>query len=203
MSIIDLNNRITADWQKYNAYKKSANSLIYVQGKVNLDSSGPTSLILTVGSQYYDCSKRKYFQISEKGLRVKPGKSVLIETKEILAMPYNVFGAIYGIGKNIFKGGFLSNGKINPGFHDHLKLGYYNGSDTDIIFNPNDILACCSFFDVEITIVNELETYLTNPEPELESSSFANKLKQFLVNNWYSCLSLIVAILAVLIAALK
>lgn len=200
MSIINLNQRITKDWNQYNKALKSSSSLIFINGNVILQNVGPASLNLTVGDRWYDCSKKKYYKISGKGIKVKPGKSIIIETKQEIAMPYNVFGIIFGTGKNIFKGGFISTGKINPGFHGVLKIGYYNGSDSVIVFEPEDLLACCSFFDIETTLDTPLEKYLTEPEPEFAPNSFFQKSKIWLVDNWYSLLSLIVSILAIIFA---
>lgn len=201
MAIVNLNKRITKDWNQYNRSLKSCKSLIFINGEVVLKNVGPASLNITVGDRWYDCSKNKYYAIPEKGLKVKPGKSIIIETKQEFALPYNVFGIIFGTGKNIFKGGFISTGKINPGFHGVLKIGYYNGSDSVIIFNRNDLLACCSFFDIETTLESPLEKYLTEPEPEFEPNTIPQKIKLWLVDNWYAVVSIILSVIAIIFAA--
>lgn len=200
MSIVDLNKRITKEWSSYNRSLKSCKSQIYINGDVILENVGPASMNLTVGERWYDCSKKKFYKISDRGIKLKPGKSIIIETKQELAVPYNVFGVIFGIGKNIFKGGFVSTGKINPGFHGVLKIGYYNGSDSVIVFQPGDLLACCSFFDIETTLETPLEKYLTDPEPEFAPNTWFHKTKLWFFDNWYSIISIIVSFLAIIFA---
>lgn len=200
MAIVDLSKRITKDWNLYNRSLKSNKSLIHINGDVILENVGPASMNLTVGKRWYDCSKKKYYSISDKGLKVNPGKSIIIESKQEIAVPYNIFGVIFGTGKNIFKGGFISTGKINPGFHGVLKIGYYNGSDSVIVFEPDDLLACCSFFEVETTLETPLEKYLTEPEPEFAPNTLFQRVILWLTENWYSIISLIVSILAIIFA---
>ena len=196
MSIIDLNCRITQNWDEYNNAIKSSKSLIHVNGDVLLDNVGPASMNLTVGNRWYNCAEKKYYQISDKGIKVKPGKSIIVETKQKIAVPYNVFGIIFGTGKNIFKGGHVSTGKINPGFHGELKIGYYNGGDSVIVFKPGNLLACCSFFEIERTLDSPLESYLKDPEPELAPNRWFEKIKIWFSDNWYSALCLFVSVLA-------
>lgn len=200
MAIIDLNKRTTKDWNAYNAAIKSCKSLIHITGDVILENVGPASMNLTVGERWYDCAKKKYYQIPEKGVKVKPGKSIIIETKQEISVPYNMFGIIFGTGKNIFKGGHVSTGKINPGFHGVLKIGYYNGGDSVIVFRPGNLLACCSFFEIETTLDAPLQKYLTDPEPEFAPNKWSDKLQIWFVDNWYSVISLIVSFLALIVA---
>lgn len=82
-----------------------------------------------------------------------------------------------------------------------LKIGYYNGSDSVIIFNRNDLLACCSFFDIETTLESPLEKYLTEPEPEFEPNTIPQKIKLWLVDNWYAVVSIILSVIAIIFAA--
>lgn len=150
MSIINLSNRITSDMSDYEDNKKSARSLIYVNEEILHDVCSEESLILTVGDSYMKNSQ--LIKIPENGLTVKPGESVLIRTKQKIAIPLNVVGAIYGMGGNIFNGGFISSGKIDQGFYDYLKIGYYNGSKHKVVFNENDVLACAIFYSTENTM---------------------------------------------------
>lgn len=196
MSIVDLGNRITTDWEEYNKFVKSNDSLIYVDGRIILKDVGPASINITVGSQWRDITKNKSYQIGEDGIKVQSGKCILIETEQRIALPYNIFGVVYGTGKNIFRGGFVSTGKINPGYNGNLKIGYYNGNSKTICFKKGDLLACCSFYNMETTTKNALENYINTSEPEILEPNVKSRVWAFITKNWYAILSLIISIVA-------
>lgn len=203
MSVVDLSSRITQDWDKYNGYLKSSDSLIYIDGDILLKNVGPASVNITVGNRWYDYSKNKYFTIPSNGIKLKSKDNITIEISQTIGLPYNIFGAIFGTGKNIFKGGFISTGKINPGYKGKLKIGYYNGSMGDVTFKPGDLLACCTFFEMETSTDSPLEFYISEPEPEVEIRNIYSKIKHWIHDNWYSVLSSILAIIAIVVAILK
>lgn len=199
MSVIDLGNRITKEWDEYNEYVKSNDSLIYIDGEIILKDVGPASINVTVGEKWHDITKGKVYKIPESGIKVKSGENILVETAQRIALPNNVFGVLYGTGKNIFRGGFISSGKINPGFNGCLKVGYYNGNSRTICFKPGDLLACCTFFNMETTTNNALEYYLYTPEPELLEPKLGGKMLTWLKKNWYSVVSLFLSIIAIVV----
>lgn len=190
MSIINLSSRITSDMNDYEDNKKSAKSLIYVNEEVSHDICSEETLILTVGDSYMKNSQ--LIKIPDKGLVVKPSESVLIRTKQKIATPLNVVGIVYGMGSNIFNGGFISTGKIDQGFYDYLKIGYYNGSKHNVIFSEGDVLACAIFHSTENTMkaAKTEKAYDRIPNYSVKRT---DKIIEFMGNNWISLLSLFVA----------
>lgn len=199
MSVVDLGIRVTQEWDKYNEYVKSNDSLIYIAGEVILKDVGPASLNVTVGEKWHDLTKGKVYKIPESGIKVKPGENILVETAQRIALPNNVFGVLYGTGKNIFRGGFISSGKINPGFNGCLKVGYYNGNKRTICFKPGDLLACCTFFNMETTTSSALEYYLDTPEPELLEPNSWVKMWTWIKKNWYAIISVCLSTIAIIV----
>lgn len=199
MAIVDVGERVTNDKKVYNSALKSSKSYIYLEDGVSSENAAPATINLTVGNQWYNCHDEKFYQIPPKGIKVKPGRSVVLETKQTIGLPYNVFGIIFGTGKNIFRGGFVSTGKIDPSFYDTLKIGYYNGSNTTITFKTDDPLASCSFFDVETTLEAPIHDSKGNPAM-MAPDTFFQKSKLWFSDNWYSVISIIVSILALIIA---
>ncbi len=200
MSVVDLSKRISDNWDEYNQYKKSEDSKIYIKGDIILDNVGPASVNITAGERWYDYTKNKYYKIPFEGIKLKPGKNITIETSQKFALPYNIFGVIYGTGKNIFRGGFVSSGKINPGFCGYLKIGYYNGSDGTICFRKGDLLACCAFHEMETHIENALEHYLSDVEAEILDNRGIRKVINWCKDNWYSLLSILISICALVVS---
>lgn len=193
MSVVDLNSRITNNWQDYYNYKKSSSSYIHIKGPVYLDDSGPATIDISVGESYYDYKRGRELKIPPKGLRISPGKSVLLTIEQKIALPLNVFGIVSGKGKNIFKGCFISCGKINPGYEGNLKIGFFNGNSKVIVVNKGDVLACCSFFNIETYMKAPLQDYQKAPEPTVMNQGFG-AVQMWLKDNWYSMLSLLIAL---------
>ncbi len=203
MSVVDLSKRITDNWDDYCSSLKSSESLIFITNAVDSKKDGPCSMNLTVGKQWYDTRKKKYFQIPDKGLKIRPGKSKMIETKQTICLPYNVYGELTGTGQVILQGGFISCGKINPSHEGPLRIGFYNGSDSTIIFEKDDLLACCTFFDMDTTLINKLQKPYTDPEPELVKYPFPMKILVWLSRNWYSVLTLLVALASAVLSLIS
>lgn len=197
MAVIDLGNRITEDWDKYNECVKSSDSLIFIDGEIILKDVGPASVNVTVGDKWHDIEKGKVYKIPKAGIKVKSGENILIETSQRIALPNNVFGVLYGTGKNIFRGGFISSGKINPGFNGCLKVGYYNGNSRTICFKPGDLLACCTFLNMETTTNNALEYYINTPEPQILETKIIVKLLMWLKKNWYVIVTICLSIISI------
>lgn len=190
MSIINLENRITSNIEIYENNRKSAKSYIFINDLPTFDKGNKETLILNVGDHYIQDSQN--IAIPEKGYVVKPGKSVLFETEQKISTPLNVIGVIYGIGTNIFNGGFISAGKIDQGFSDNLKIGFYNAGKHNITFKKGDALACAIFYETEDTMMAVM------PERKYERIPVYNikkldKIKSYFSDNWLSFVSLAIA----------
>lgn len=200
MSIINLHKRMTSSLSEYEDNKKSAKSLIYISDDFKHDACSPEVLILTVGGSYYLNSQP--IKIPNKGLVIKPGESKVIETKQELAIPLNVIGAIYGIGTNIYQGGFVSSGKIDQGYMGTLKIAFFNGSKTNFTFKKDDVLASAMFYNTEETLAAALVEQQYDKCPSYTMTK-SDKIKSFLSNHWISLLSLGVAVAALIVDFIK
>lgn len=152
MPIVCLSKRVTGNDVEFNNAMNSADSLLYLQGFDStssdvFDASGTDCLILRVGDKWFDRSR--YVQISNAGIKVKPHSSVVVETLEKIALPLNMYGLLFGAGKNIYSGGFISSGKIDPGFSGNLRIGFHNGSSHPVTLKPGDKIAYSLFLDME------------------------------------------------------
>lgn len=190
MSIINLEHRVTEDYAIYESNRKSAKSYIFIDEKPRFDNVSKETLILNVGDHYIKDSQN--IAIADKGYVVKPGTSVLFETKQKISTPLNVIGAIYGIGTNIFNGGFISAGKIDQGFSDYLKIGFYNAGKHNITFKKGDVLACAIFYETEETMTSIMPERQYDRLPIYKVKKI-DKLKSYFSDNWLSILSFVVA----------
>lgn len=205
MSVIDLTRRITYDWDDYNKNIKSHESCIFIEvdGNESVVIQSGTSVNLTVGAIWYDSEKHTNNNIPKNGVQVKPKKYIVVQTQQRFAIPHNVYGILVGKGNNIFNGGVISTGKITPGFKGELKIGYYNAGESTIRLKKGDLLACCIFLDTETTIMSEELDDQDQKPPAIEFIKRRTKLKEYLKNNLYSILSVIISIAAVIVALLN
>jgi deoxycytidine triphosphate deaminase len=167
MSVLDLSVRLTDDEQRFADFGNSSDSLILIRRPPKSDGSlvkpddlsvmseGP-SVLLSVGEYWYDCERERDFAIDKDGFQLHPNTSVVIETLEEVALPQNVFGLLTGKGLHIFRGILISPGKIDPTFHDRLRIGVFNGGRNDVLLKTGDPLCCCCFFLMESEITKAM-----------------------------------------------
>lgn len=159
MSVVDLETRLTKNWDDYNSNLKSSDSLIFIDPhNYNIDD-GPSSIDLTVGKRFFFHDHGQHFTITDEGVYIEPFNSLLIETEQRVCLPLNIFGIVIGKGHQIFQGTFISSGKINPGFNGKLNIGLYNGSRKRIHIKTGQPLCSCVFLQMESNMKSPLKNY--------------------------------------------
>ena len=197
MAVIDLSKRLTTVWDEYQQQKGSVESKVFIEGKRILDNEGTQCINFTVGDEYF--SKGKTRKVSSNGIKLKPGEVFVIETEQRIAVPLNAFGLVFGVGVNIFSGGFVSAGKIDPGFNGKLKIGFYNGNSRRMVFKKGDVIASASFWDTESSLPYPLPDY-HNATPIVENIRWIQTCVLWLGQNWYSILALIIAVATLIVS---
>jgi dUTPase len=200
MSIVDLNHRLTENYEDYYRLNKSSDSLVYVNGEVLL-VDGPSSLELTVGETWYDCNDGINYEVLNNGnLTIKSGSAAVIETEQIIGLPTNIFGLVTGKGKFIFQGILVSSGKIDPGFHDHLRIGLYNGGKEPLILKRGDAFCSCCFFQLESNVDAPRRSLPLIPRKAFSSLPAARRLILFFRRDWGWILSILFALLSFIVS---
>lgn len=201
MSIVHLEKRATNNKDDYYKYLRSNDSMIYVSSTVETDESGPDCLSLTVGSCWYDDAR--YLEIHKtKGLKIKPHTSVVIETAEEIALPLNMYGLLFGAGSNIYRGTFISSGKIDPGFAGKLRVGFHNGSSRTVVLKRGDKLAYGIFVGAECDL--EHSSFPTvSAQPPVVIMGLREKIWRWFVQNIYQILALLIAAVSMIVAIVK
>jgi dUTPase len=196
MGLCDLSERITDNPSEYKKYSKSSNSPLFINDKNLFEVKKPFTLKLTVAN--YCDDDDKIYAVPEEGIKIKPKESKLIVTRPCLAVPLNMYGVIYGLGTNIFRYGFVSSGKINPGFNGNLMICYYNGSKKNIVLKQDYPLACCSFFDCETTVKNDED--LNHEISHVIKSNGFLKIKSWIKINWSIALPILISIVSLVVS---
>ena len=203
MSIIDLTSRCTSDWEKFNSFLKSNESYIFIEGKEIIKNDDPAALDLKVGSRWYNNKDNKFYAIPKDGLNIQPKHSVIVETEQRLALPFNIFGLVTGKGRYIFRGIFISSGKVDPGFNGKLKIGLFNGSNNRIIVKHKSIFCTVVFFEMESTIDMPLRNYESSPELKVSGALKTRRFVNWFRTNWYYAITILVSLVALIIALIK
>lgn len=202
MSIVDLNRRITHDWDVYSRNLKSHESYIYLMDEGEYIQAG-TSITITVGPIWYDVKKNTDIKITDKGIKIKAQKYVVLQSQQSFALPYNIYGIVVGKGVNIFSGGVISTGKIIPGYRGTLRIGYFNASNRTIILRKGDVLGSAIFFDTEATAINPKYEGGFGSVPALEALTRRAKIIEWICDNWYNILTLVLSVVAIIVALIK
>jgi dCTP deaminase len=202
MPIINLKRRGTQDNRLISVDDKSPESHVcicpYKEEKIS-----PVAVDVTVGEEYILPGDSRTYEITDRGIRIKPECSVIIRTAERICLPLNVFGIVTGKGSNIFKGCFISTGKIDPGFQGNLRIGVFNGGRENIIFKHGQALCSLYFVDTQNALEVAPTSTPTSPSPNRTKEKWYRQFLFWLRNNWYSTLALILTIIGLIIQYLK
>ncbi|SHP98338.1 deoxycytidine triphosphate deaminase [Mycobacteroides abscessus subsp. abscessus] len=195
--IIDIENRTTTNFNEFDKFKKSSESLVFIDS-INVKDKGSCCLNFTVGDRWLNQANSQWYQLPEKGIVLKPKESITIETKERLAVPLNVFGLVTGLGRNIYNGGMVSTGKIDPGFNGKLRIGFFNASGKKKIIKKDDSLCTTFFMQTETGIPNALTEYIDESQnwPNAEGFSIIKFLKLY----WDKLVPMLLALLSLSVA---
>lgn len=185
MSVIDFKKRHTDNWDVMHEHLQSPDSMIFIND-AGKKYTCPTSIDLNVGSAYIIPGSNQSFAFPEDGLKVKPHCSVVIYTEQRMKLPYNVFGVVTGKGSFIFKGCFLSTGKIDPAFDGYLKIGFYNGGNSSLVLKKGDPFATVFFLNTDATLNAPLKEYQTSLNPDLPHIKLIQRCWMYAKEHWVS-----------------
>jgi deoxycytidine triphosphate deaminase len=203
LGVVDLEARLTRSWPEYNAKLRAEDSRIYVDGAGETKLDSPITLSLSVGSQWLSGDEERFYAIPEDGISLKPRQTIIVETQETVATPYNVFGLVTGKGSHIFRAILVSSGKIDPGFHNKLRIGIYNGSRKTRHLKPGTIVALAYFLGTDRTLQDPMSSYETFEATEAVSSPPTTRLGRWLRGNWALVASLIISIASLFVAVVR
>lgn len=183
MSVIDLKKRNTSNWEEMHKHLQSTESIVFIEPQ-NEGKIGPVSMDIEVGDAYIIPGSNESFRIPQGGIKVKSKQSIIIYTSQRFKLPYNVFGVVTGKGKYIFKGCFLSTGKIDPGFEGCLKIGFFNGGCSSINLKPNESFATVYFLNTDTTISAPLKNYQSCLEHDVKHISWNKRMWLYIKDHW-------------------
>ncbi|OGO01344.1 MAG: hypothetical protein A2Y90_00520 [Chloroflexi bacterium RBG_13_52_12] len=104
---------------------------------------------LSVGEEYLslrDPENSKPIKVGEH-LRIGPGETILILTKEYICLPKNVMSMIIPRAAWIFEGAFLSSTRIDPSWYGKLLIGFTNMAKNPVGLDYGDVFCTCYFME--------------------------------------------------------
>jgi deoxycytidine triphosphate deaminase len=114
------------------------------------------SIELSVGDQWAkDLTKEKasMFEIEGDEISIKPQSSIVLEVKEHIKVPFNMYGLVLQTGSVFLEQGILIGaGKIEPSFNGKLRMLIYNTSKTKRTLKKGQKIASAIFMRTDKTI---------------------------------------------------
>jgi dUTPase len=203
MSVVDLSARLTDDWDNFNRYQKSSDSLIFVEGPIALGNDGPAALNLFIGQSWFNERDGSSYLIPPDGLLIRPHQVAVIETQQRLALPLNIFGFVTGKGKFIFQALFISSGKIDPGFNGRLRIGVYNGGEKSVLLKPGESFCFACFLEMESCLEAPLREYEVPQASRISLLPLRTRTANWLAEHWYHAIPIVISLIAVIVSILK
>jgi deoxycytidine triphosphate deaminase len=154
MGILSIKGKHTDCNEAFERNKKSDASLIYTD--TDADAVEDFSIEFSVGDQWAkDLTKEKasMFEIEGDEISIKPQSSIVLEVKEHIKVPFNMYGLILQTGSVFLEQGILIGaGKIEPSFDGKLRMLIYNTSKTKRTLKKGQKIASAIFMRTDKTI---------------------------------------------------
>ncbi len=201
MSVVDLCRRATSDWDEFNRFVRSSDSLVFFENGVPAISDPPGSVDLCVGTRWFDPDGEKLYKIDAKGLVIKAHSCVVVEVDRRLALPHNVMGIVVGKGKFIFRSALVSTGKIDPGFDGKLRIGFQNASAQEMTLNVGTSFCSCFFFNTESEVINPRRNAM-EPDANTQPLRMGKRWSLWWSENWKTLVPICVSMFSLVVAAI-
>lgn len=162
---------------------------------INNDPKEQVSVDLTVGSMYQKSGDSDWKTLTES-ITIPPGTCLLIQTKEKIKMPNNVFGLLCTKGSMGAKGIVIANTKLDPLFDGNLNIPVYNVGNKKVILNKDTKFCSISFWQTESPITGSTARNAIKISPRDN-----NRIVDFLSNNVPHLITGLASIVAAVVAA--
>lgn len=152
MTIVSIKGRQTDNLNDFEYHKKSEISLLYCDAKYVQEFS----IELTLGDKWAEDVSRQdptMYELDKDQFSIKPNTSVVIEVKEIISVPLNLYGIIIPKGSSFLEQGIIiTAGKIEPGFSGKLQFLLFNTTNSRRSIKKGASIASAIFFRTDKTI---------------------------------------------------
>lgn len=193
MGILSLKDKHTDCNEEFERNKKSDASLICSDASTIEEFS----IELSVGEQWAeDLSNEKavMYAIEGSSISIKPQSSIVLEVKESIKVPFNMYGLILQTGSIFLEQGVLIGaGKIEPSFDGKLQLLIYNTSKTKRTLQKGQKIASAIFMRTDRTI--NASIYTNSRSSVQKKMGFIKKTWAFFASDIKYTVGLIVTIL--------
>ena len=162
----------------------------------NNDPKEQVSVDLTVGDLYQKSGDIDWINIKDD-ITIHPGSCILLQTKEELNMPNNVFGLLSTKGRLGAKGVVVANTKLDPLFAGKLNIPVFNVGNKKVTLKKGSKYCSISFWPTEHPVKGLGTRSAINIEPRN-----GTKIGDFFSNNTPHFITGIFAVLAAVLAAI-
>ena len=154
MSLVHIKSRITDNEKTFQDFSSSDQSNLYLADSKNCQVES-FSLELTLGdgwSDRYSENETQLKSINDDGIKIARHGSVVVEVREDIKVPHNLYGILVPTGSLFLgKGILIAPSKIEPSFKGKLKLRLFNTSNEIFCLQKKVKLASAIFFSTDVT----------------------------------------------------
>lgn len=161
-----------------------------------IDTKEQVSVDLTIGAMYQRSGEQDWRTI-ENEVTLQPGSCILVQTKEVLKMPNNVFGLLATKGSMAAKGIIIANTKLDPLFDGNLNIPIFNVSGRRVILKKDQKFCSISFWNTESPVIGTTTRNAIKIQPR-----DGNAVIDALMHNAAHIITGIASVLGSIIAAL-
>lgn len=153
MSVAHIGARTTDDLLAFSSCVAADDSMLYID---DLSAAKTFAIEFTLGeawSERYSVTDDSMFKIhAETGVRLHGLASIVVETRQTIHVPYNMYGIIVPTGSLFLdRGIIMAAAKIEPAFEGKLRLRLVNTTDREVRLKIGDKLASGIFITTQTT----------------------------------------------------
>lgn len=197
MSLINIENRITENVADFEKYISSDYSLVFT----NAEKVEEWAIELTVGDLYSSETGKepqKMIYIDNE-ISISPQASLILEVKEELRIPNNIYGLILPKGTLLLEHGILmASTKIESRYQGKLRILLYNTTKKKKYLKKDDVVGSCIFFKTNVTLFGQ--SLKNRPVPIRTEYSTKMKIAQLFKNEYKWIVTSILAIAALTVS---
>jgi len=200
MSLINIEKRITKNVVDFEKYISSDYSLVFADA----EKVEEWAIELTVGDLYSpETGKEPQNMIYvDNEISISPQTSLILEVKEELRIPNNIYGIILPKGTLLLEHGiFMVSTKIESRYQGKLRILLYNTTKKKKYLKKNDVVGSCIFFKTNVTLCGQ--SLKNRPAPIRTEYSTKMKIVQFFKNEYKWIVPSILAIAALAVSIIN
>lgn len=167
---------------------------------IEFDPKEQVSVDLAIGNVYQVSGDVAWKEV-KTGIKIDSGTCIIVQTKEKIKMPNNVFGLLSTKGSIGGKGLLIANTKIDPLFEGKPNIPLFNAGSKKIYLTSGQKICSVSFWKTEQAVVGNTTRNPIKIEPRKGSwlKDFWSSYAPHIITGFVSFISAVISTVAIAI----